>query len=798
MNGLKTRIRQLLVAGGLALSMTLTAVPISVVPVYAAESDETNGKTSDTIDNAENESGNANGGSQANSSGSTTDDTKQDTADTTQGTDQGAITSGSYTDPPKTIQWVDEENLIMGISPVTGADWYEVVYNNTHSCVYPANAAHYFSSDDGLFHVNVKEDLQHYESTFGETVNSPVLVKVYAGVGSQDAAVDKDEARFASFTVDNYESYLDKMEETPAPTDVTLTLDKDTNKLLVSFKQEKVNQQYPGEYQLFFYLNGNFIDHCFNYSRYTVPNNLIWKESDSGIEIPVSDYVRSENIEKSYKYNAETANSLTVAVKSLAWETDDDGNPRYKVSKMSDSSNSIEYSKATPTEMMVNEDQFQTGTIQELNPYETKKLYPKAPDGASLRLEVKAASSKDNDNKAEEFKNNANINASYTDFSTFEVNLNLVTTGEDGTQKSDPVPETSTTMLITIPIPASLQRKNIAILRNHDGVIEEIGSVVSDDGKTVSFYTDKFSDYAIAVKKDNSGTSDVNTPTNPDTPADPDTPANPVTPVTPGGSGTTPAGPDTGAASKTITDAAASVKSAIEGSSLADSSKKLAGDQIDAISAKAEKEIAAASSQTEVDDIASQAAKDITVVQNLAEKAAKISDVPDKGDLSEAVQYGIISGFINGISDTTFQPAGRVTRAQFAAFLYRLAGSPETNKSAVFSDTGTDLGGSDFAKAIDWMAEQGIAQGFGDGTFRPYETVTREQAVAFLHRYLKDLTDTKANVFDDVVSGAWYEADVNWGVANGIVNGYSDKAFGVGDSTTRGQAVQFIYRALNR
>ena len=227
MNGLKTRIRQLLIVCGLAVSMTMTALPAAAVPVYAAESSETGGGASNTTGTEEDNTDPGTGSEKISTgdvslntnndpeSSSTEDGTQKENADTPENTDQessqnenqGAISGGSYIDPPQTVQWVNEANLIMGISPVTGADWYDVEYNNTHSCIYPANDTHYLSSDDGLFHVNVKENLQNYEATFGEKLNSPVLVKVYAGAGSQDAAVNKADARFASFTVNNYESF---------------------------------------------------------------------------------------------------------------------------------------------------------------------------------------------------------------------------------------------------------------------------------------------------------------------------------------------------------------------------------------------------------------------------------------------------------------------------------------------------------------------------------------------------------------------------------------------------------------
>ena len=39
------------------------------------------------------------------------------------------------------------------------------------------------------------------------------------------------------------------------------------------------------------------------------------------------------------------------------------------------------------------------------------------------------------------------------------------------------------------------------------------------------------------------------------------------------------------------------------------------------------------------------------------------------------------------------------------------------------------------AEAVGWAAKAGIAAGFEDGTFRPEEPITREQAVSLLYRY---------------------------------------------------------------
>lgn len=42
--------------------------------------------------------------------------------------------------------------------------------------------------------------------------------------------------------------------------------------------------------------------------------------------------------------------------------------------------------------------------------------------------------------------------------------------------------------------------------------------------------------------------------------------------------------------------------------------------------------------------------------------------------------------------------------------------------------------GKYFTKAVLWAAEQGITEGFRDGTFGPSKTCTRDQIVTFLYR----------------------------------------------------------------
>jgi hypothetical protein len=63
-----------------------------------------------------------------------------------------------------------------------------------------------------------------------------------------------------------------------------------------------------------------------------------------------------------------------------------------------------------------------------------------------------------------------------------------------------------------------------------------------------------------------------------------------------------------------------------------------------------------------------------------------------------------------------------------------LSGAGAVWASHQFPDVPTD---SPFHADIDWLVDQGIAEGYADGTFRPASPVSRQAAAAFFHRYAR-------------------------------------------------------------
>ena len=93
----------------------------------------------------------------------------------------------------------------------------------------------------------------------------------------------------------------------------------------------------------------------------------------------------------------------------------------------------------------------------------------------------------------------------------------------------------------------------------------------------------------------------------------------------------------------------------------------------------------------------------------------------------------IVEGLMNGTSATTFEPDSATDRAMLVTGLYRLEGQPEAGDGP-FTDVRAGEWDTD---AITWAAENKIVEGYGDGTFGPEDSITREQFATILYRYAK-------------------------------------------------------------
>lgn len=157
-------------------------------------------------------------------------------------------------------------------------------------------------------------------------------------------------------------------------------------------------------------------------------------------------------------------------------------------------------------------------------------------------------------------------------------------------------------------------------------------------------------------------------------------------------------------------------------------------------------------------------------------------------------EYMLDRGYMNGVSDTMFQPNGSVTRAQLVTILYRMEGAPGmSGMTQPFDDV---QAGTWYGDAVTWAAANGIVNGVAEGQFAPNDPVTREQIAAILYRYngmAVTETDRLSRFSDAAAISDYARAAMNWAVDVGILNG-SDGRLMPGASATRVQAAVMLTR----
>ena len=169
------------------------------------------------------------------------------------------------------------------------------------------------------------------------------------------------------------------------------------------------------------------------------------------------------------------------------------------------------------------------------------------------------------------------------------------------------------------------------------------------------------------------------------------------------------------------------------------------------------------------------------------------NDVPYTHDFYHQIKWALEQGIVNGYADGTFKPQGVCKRKQEVAFLWRLQNTPDPiSTDSLFKDVNPK---TEFFPGICWAEENNIVLGFGDGSFRPDAACTRGQAVALLWRLAGRPTAEKKDCnFTDVKKDDSFYRAILWAEEKRIAQGYSDGTFRPDRNCTRGQMVAFIYR----
>lgn len=190
----------------------------------------------------------------------------------------------------------------------------------------------------------------------------------------------------------------------------------------------------------------------------------------------------------------------------------------------------------------------------------------------------------------------------------------------------------------------------------------------------------------------------------------------------------------------------------------------------------------------------------VTVEASFTPAPLPFEDVAPGAWYEEAVRYAYFHNIMEGMSETEFSPTTALTRAMAVQILYNLEGQPDLsdeNLGYPYEDVDAQAW---YGDAVYWARITGVATGYGDGTFQPGDSITRQEFAQMLYNYAKykgyDLTAAgDLSQFPDSESVAdWAEAAMRWANGNQLINGHDDGTIDAAGIGTRAQAASILMK----
>lgn len=180
-------------------------------------------------------------------------------------------------------------------------------------------------------------------------------------------------------------------------------------------------------------------------------------------------------------------------------------------------------------------------------------------------------------------------------------------------------------------------------------------------------------------------------------------------------------------------------------------------------------------------------------------------DVPQFTDVAEDAWYHdyvydlVYRGVVNGMTATTYEPEGKLTRAQFVKLLACSLADAETLKTYEGKHPFKDSEGHWAEAYIAWAKDKGIVEGVSATEFDPEAPITREQMATIFGRYAlkqgielpKDAAPAQSFPDADKISEYAREFVELMRIA-GILNGYEDGTFRPQGNATRAEAAKLF------
>lgn len=154
-------------------------------------------------------------------------------------------------------------------------------------------------------------------------------------------------------------------------------------------------------------------------------------------------------------------------------------------------------------------------------------------------------------------------------------------------------------------------------------------------------------------------------------------------------------------------------------------------------------------------------------------------------DFQSWVDKGLISGYGKGI----YKPNQEITRAEWVTLINQVFNLQEKSEIS-FTDV---LKAGSHYKDIQKAVAAGYVTGYDDGSFRPQQVVSRQEAAVMLHRLFQLNASANTSAPKDVEDlPSWSQEAVLSLFGEGYLNGYSDGSFKGAKAVTRAEALRMI------
>lgn len=173
--------------------------------------------------------------------------------------------------------------------------------------------------------------------------------------------------------------------------------------------------------------------------------------------------------------------------------------------------------------------------------------------------------------------------------------------------------------------------------------------------------------------------------------------------------------------------------------------------------------------------------------------ATDFTDLDSSNPNYTAIMSLVEQGVLQGYDDGTFKADQEVTRAETLKIVLLGADMDVLEATELhFSDVQT---GDWYVNYVETAYSSGLVQGYGDGRYLPNQTVTRAEAVKIVLSSVElDYGTVDTAVYDDVLSDDWFAPYADYAKTWNIEPAQTDGLWHPHDEVTRGNLSEMMYR----